>query len=443
MGKKWDSDKGGRKQWVNWLCCIMKECKRVIKPGGHILVWALPRKSHWTALAIEDAGFEIRDIINHLFGTGFPKSLDISKAIDKEKGMERKKVKFLISKYSTAGKGSSNEIDNNPRPWLIKAREKGYHITYGNEALSNEAKQHSGYGTNLKPAVEHWILARKPISESTIAKNVLKWGTGGLNIDGCRIPISMKDALSMERCNSPKSARHHSVKATNGKFGRPSPTGNLDCFQGRWPANVTLNEDVAKLLDEQIGISKSVGASKHKGHSVYEWSKSNPLGTKEGQYGKEIGKGDKGGPSRFFYVAKASRKERELGLNGFDKKKRAPHRKDGKPGGDNPRNRGVKRVRNVHPTTKPVSLMKWLCRLVTPKNGTVLDPFMGSGSTGVACILESFDFIDIEKEKEYFDIAEARINYAKNNPEAFAFLDKRKTKKKNQNKQIERGLFND
>lgn len=175
MNRSWDSDKGGRTQWVSWMTDVMAECLRVLKPGGHALVWALPRTSHWTATAIEDAGFEVRDVITHHFGSGFPKSANISKYLDKMAGAEGEVVKqfdatYGINKTRVAQGYRPNEV----APSVHRA------------PATDLAKQYDGWGTALKPASEHWILARKPLI-GTVAANITQWGVGGLNIDGCRI----------------------------------------------------------------------------------------------------------------------------------------------------------------------------------------------------------------------------------------------------------------
>ncbi len=291
MGKAWDTDKGGRDAWVEWLTSIMREALRVLKPGAHGLVWALPRTSHWTATALEDAGFEVRDIVTHLFGTGFPKSLDVSKAIQKVE--------------------------------------------------PDTAKQWEGWGTALKPASEHWILVRKTLGEKTVAANVLKHGTGGINIDASRIGVE-QSAI------------------------------------GRFPANLLLDEKAAALLDEQSGVRP--------GDSLNRKPRKNTAASGGEIFKSTIdwettGHADHGGASRFFYCAKASKSDK---------------------GAD-----------NTHPTVKSSTLMTYLITLVTPPNGVVLDPFMGSGSTGVSAVRAGFGFVGIEKETEYFTIAESRINACK------------------------------
>lgn len=349
MGKAWDSDKGGSEQWISWMTEVMTECLRVLKPGAHALVWAIPRTSHWTATAVERSGFEVRDVVTHLFGQGFPKSLDISKAIDKAAGAAREKgaLKF---------KGGSQLGVINDDSWKPKD-------VYDSAPATDDAKTWSGWGTALKPAAEFWILARKPLSEKTVASNVLKWGTGGINIDSCRIGTErrVKQAGELGKFSYGKMARNDSFTEATGRF----------------PANLVLDEEAAQALDEQVGFLHGAGNKTTRKAGVGE--KSNSV-TKA--FGAENGAPtvihDRGGSaSRFFYVAKVSSSER------------------GK--------------ENKHPTVKPLKLMRYLCRLVTPQGGLILDPFTGSGSTGVAALQEGFKFIGIEREQEYIEIAERRL----------------------------------
>jgi hypothetical protein len=312
MGRDWDDGEN----FIPSMTAAFTECLRVLKPGAHGLVWALPRTSHWTATALEYAGFEIRDVVTHLFGSGFPKSLDISKAIDKAAGVERK----VIGKYQSP-EGTSGESKG--------ALFNGGGLVDITSPATDEAKQWQGWGTALKPASEHWILVRKPLSEKTVAKNVLKHGTGGINIDASRISVAKDDPN--HRVPSQGNAGANSIFGVGGHDGNLKP-------QGRFPANLVLDEVAAEMLDEQ----------------------------------------SLGGASRFFYVAKASKKDR-----GTD---------------------------NNHPTVKSTKLMEYLIKLVTPPNGVVLDPFMGSGSTGKAAVGLGFKFIGIEKNEEYFEIAKRRID---------------------------------
>lgn len=331
MGKAWDAFVPQPNVW--------KECLRVLKPGGHLLSFAGTRTQDLISLGLRIAGFEIRDSVAWVYSQGFPKSLDIGKA---------------------------TETPNN---------------------------QFQGWGTGLKPAHEPIIIARKEIQEDTIVKNVLKYGTGAINIDGCRIP------LNGDYKSKPN--------------GRPSLTGLGDNYNpekanepdtlGRWPANFCHDgsPDVLELFPETAS-GKPCGVRKGNNNNIYS------------NYGGSIpitGFGDNGSAARFFYCAKATAKDRDDGLEEFELKSCGMMEDDNydiKTGSGKPRN--TKR-RNTHPCVKPTNLMRWLCRLVTPIGGTVLDPFMGSGSTGKACVLENFDFIGIEKEEAFIEIAEARIRY--------------------------------
>ena len=379
MGKSWDKDKGGRKLWIAWLESIMTEAFRTLKPGAHILVWAIPRTSHWTATAIENAEFEIRDVVTHIFGSGFPKSHNIGKKI----------------------------------------------------------KEFEGWGTALKPASEHWILARKPLSEKTIAANVLEHGTGGINIDTSRIGTDVRtydlkggenlNKLSRENAGDSKDAKGCGAYGTGAKqvsIGKAT-------VQGRFPANLVLShkpgckqvgtkegkgytinrftdgakpfgngaghpykiedqgpetiavwdcdDDCAiKALDAQSGITTSGKVKEDK--NSYEGESNTKflrgVSTAQNQHG------DTGGASRFFYCAKASKKEKTLN-NTID---------------------------NKHPTVKSLKLMKYLINLVTPPGGVVLDPFMGSGTTGQAALEDDFGFVGIELEAESFEICKNRCS---------------------------------
>ena len=343
MGKRWDST------GIAYDLTVWAECLRVLKPGGHLIAFGGTRTYHRMTVAIEDAGFEIRDCIMYLYGSGFPKSLDVSKALDKQAGAEREVV----------GPNKFSHLNG-----------KENLTCYGAASRPNEtapatdlAKQWHGYGTALKPAVEPAVLARKPLI-GTVADNVTTWGTGAINIDGCRVG----DA------------------------------------SGRWPANVILDEDAGEALDAQSGERKSAGLYRNiktveTQSIVYQ---ENMPWTYKNTYANETG-----GASRFFYTAKASKAEREAGLEGMEVKPAGgmQGRQDGSLEGE-----PVHRA-NHHPTVKPIALMRYLVRLVTPKGGTVLDPFMGSGSTGCAAMCEGVDFVGIELSEEYLEIARRRIEY--------------------------------
>jgi DNA modification methylase len=282
MGQEWDGT------GIQYNVELWKEALRVLKPGGHLLAFGGTRTYHRMACAIEDAGFEIRDQMQWIYGSGFPKSMDISKAIDKKLGAER--VVTALQKTRDLSR-HNGEVKGD----MLVGKSRGSAIIEQKDnPATTEAKQWDGWGTALKPANEPIVVARKPISEKAVAENVMKWGTGGLNIDGCRI-------------------------------------------ESRFPANIILDEEAGRMLDEQ-----------------------------------------QEGASRFFYCAKASKKERGEG--------------------------------NIHPTVKPLKLISYLITLVTPPNGICLDIFEGSGTHALACIENGFKYIGFELNKHYCDIANKRIN---------------------------------
>jgi len=353
MGKKWDYDVPSVEIW--------KECLRVLKPGGHLLAFSGTRTQHRMAVRIEDAGFEIRDMIAWIYGSGFPKSHNIGKAVDKIQGNKREYLGIDKTKYR-------KDNDNNN----VYAKHCGQtgEITKGNS-------EYEGWGTALKPALEPITMARKPISEKNIAENCLKHKTGGINIDGCRVGNVIQDTSKNRR----KASSH---KKTIFKSGLKND-GKGKTTIGRFPANLIHDgsDEVEELFPEQS--------------------------------------------SRFFYCAKTSKKERNEGLDGFEEKQPKSQESVSLPkdengnylvGGDRGASGKYQVVKspskNHHPTVKPVALMSYLVRLVTPKDGIVLDPFMGSGSTGIACVKEGFDFIGCELDEEYMEIAKARIGYAEN-----------------------------
>ncbi len=564
MGKEWDEDKGGAKQWITWMTSVMSETLRILKPGAHGLVWALPRTSHWTASALEQAGFEIRDVITHLFGSGFPKSLDISKAIDKAAGAERPVIG--VKTYMDGDKLRVGSLGHNQ---AYKGTSFQESKTLKTDELTGpatpEAKHWQGWGTGLKPASEHWILIRKPIEEKTVAANVLKYGTGGINIEKSRVrpngeaplqnnlgisippnayagilkslPDSFDEITSLslsqtsdflERTFSVldsyskddkgllrslvQSFRNQStelsdvlcdygpsvlrvmqrgqslLKAEDSQSDYPIlfhlgdalirslKAFDLDAFPllsdvrkcisllrevpgnihlndsnlrlvsvwvfawclyksirldiqptGRFPANLVLshNPDCVEVGTKKVGSGNAPKQSDKRANSgnsifldgvhtpensygtetVSAWEctqecpvaeldrQSGVLKTHGGGYGEHEGKGmfsggrvnsfnqptDTGGASRFFYCAKPSKREKNLV-------------------GD-----------NNHPTVKSTKLMKYLITLITPPNGIVLDPFAGSGTTGVGALERGFKFIGIEKDVDYIRIAEKRI----------------------------------
>lgn len=372
MGKSWDSS-GIAFDTDVWL-----ECLRVLKPGGHLLAFGGSRTWHRIAVAVEDAGFQIRDSVAWLYGSGFPKSLDVSKAIDKAAGIWRGRAGEITSDNSSMTGGNYERTD------------KG-------EPATDDPVKWQGWGTALKPAFEPVIVARKPLV-GTVAANVLEFGTGGLNIDGTR--IATMDSFG------------GGAKGSSGfAIGYESEGWTPGNDKGRWPSNVMLDEFTAGLVDEQSGVSKSSRnvVTSNPG-DIYGAGKGLPSHT--GEYGFN----DSGGASRFFYIAKASKRDRNEGLDGLDDKTASERveRVEGSAGMDSSR-AGAGRTsgaKNFHPTVKPTDLMRQLVRLVTPPGGVVLDPFTGSGSTGKAAILEGFEFIGCELTEEYLPIIEGRLNHA-------------------------------
>ena len=388
MGKQWDYDVPSQEIW--------EECMRVLKPGGHLLSFAGSRTYHRMAVRIEDAGFEIRDQIMWIYGSGFPKSHNIGKAVDKIEGNEREVVGIK--------EHSKKDFKDNLYAQDPANANNNKIFGYGEEVLTKGNSDWEGWGTALKPAHEPIVMARKPF-KGNVANNVLEWGTGGINVDGCR--IGTEQTIT-------KSTRSHNEDKVYGKFNG----GDDRINEGRFPANIIFDEEAGKILDEQSGYGRSF-----KSKSDYEGIQ----GTQnifKGTYGKNTGQlyDDVGGASRFFYCPKTSKKDRNEGLDEFEKK--VSRRDDGQPYGmntnqfrpDGSERKPVQAKSNHHPTVKPTDLMLYLIRLVTPKGGVTLDPFMGSGSTGKAAVRGGFDFIGIEREKEYMEIAESRINYEISNP---------------------------
>lgn len=441
MGKAWDDLPPGDE--------FAREALRVLKPGGHLLAFGGTRTSHRLTCAIEDAGFEIRDTIMWLYGSGFPKSLDVSKAIDKAAGAEGRWRKE--DHPGRAGVRRRNDTTSNFGQIDYGSEGNERHVY---EPSSPEAERWQGWGTALKPAHEPIIVARKPLS-GTVAQTVLEHGTGALNVDGCRVGHTEGN---LNRGGS-----------FGGVFGNGGDVAAASDPSGRWPPNVALSHSASCL---------PVGTRRVKGHKGYPngpkgnrfsvgdepdgsrtdvWQgHADPDGTEEveawecvegcpvaeldrqsgelksGALGPEnvrrspnriyregmspVGQAatsqryapNSGGASRFFYVAKASRRERNAGLEGFEEQLTGVWG-NGDPANLSDGKRITQGKANVHPTVKPIALMRWLVRLVTPPGGTVLDPFAGSGTTGIVCVLEGFDFIGIEREAEYAEIAEARI----------------------------------
>ena len=393
MGKSWDSS-GIANSVEMW-----SEVLRVLKPGGHLLAFSGSRTYHRMVCAVEDAGFEIRDQIMWIYGSGFPKSHDISKGIDKQAGAERTEV---------VGTRSRNEKPfDDKNGWNENNTTGDYDYT---APATAEAKKWQGWGTALKPAHEPIVMARKPLI-GTVAENVLEHNVGGLNIDGCRIA---------HKNEADRQSATPQGKVTVNQVGTMPDVENKgrkeldrpDNSKGRWPANIIFDEQAAELLDEQTNHLHAAGNKKDKGIGLDQgYEASSYQMSYKGIANRTHN--DSGGASRFFYCSKASKRDRNEGLEDFETKQRDESRKVGNPGGDNPRNRGVNPTQNFHPTVKPTSLMQYLLRLVTPKGGVVLDPFMGSGSTGKACVYEGFNFIGIDQDLDYVGIAKGRIQFAK------------------------------
>lgn len=370
MGQDWDGSKGGRDSWIAWMQSIAAECLRVVKPGGHAIVWALPRTSHWTATAWENAGFEMRDSIVHIFGSGFPKSLNLGKAIDRLQGNEREDL------------GENKFAHRNG---------KENKTCYGKASRPNDTKgtsPYEGWGTGLKPAHENWLLLRKPIDKGlSIASNVLKHGTGGINIDGCRVPVDGTEDRTRDN-----------TKCAPDVFfcGKKRLKIEVPLELGRYPANLIHDGS-----EEVLAIFPVTGKSSGKSDLSCNKANSN-IPFLANPYKRGAAHADDGGSAaRFFYCTKASKADRNEGVAGV-----------AGVGALRDQGRASQPRLNTHPTVKNTRLMSYLCRLVTPPNGIVLDPFMGSGSTGKAAIIEGFEFIGIEQNAEFFEIAQARITHA-------------------------------
>jgi DNA modification methylase len=362
MGKAWDAPGGmlgqmatGDAAFGAWCETWLTECLRVLKPGGHLLAFGGTRTWHRLAVAVEDAGFEIRDSMAWLYGSGFPKSLDVSKGIERGAGgLAHESKRFIVA-------GQTGKLINPPT--------KGY---VPPAPATDAAKQWQGWGTALKPAFEPIVVARKPLT-GTVAANVLEHGTGALNVDACRIGT---DAGTTAAGAGPQGDIYGD--------GLNGPRGVPVAGLGRWPANVILDEHTAAIVDQQSG--EAGGGFGRRGSESEAGNSQGMFGIRA--TGEVVGYGDTGGASRFFYVAKAPSEERPTG-NG-----------------------------TAHPTVKPLDLMRWLVRLVTPPGGIVLEPFAGSGTTVEACIKEDVRCIAIEREADYLPLIDERIN--RNNLSLFA-----------------------
>jgi len=381
MGKDWDHGIPGQHFW--------EEALRVAKPGAHLLAFGGTRTFHRLAVAIEDAGWEIRDTIMWVYGSGFPKSLDVSKQLDKAAGMERE----VIGEKPGVSVASEDNLHGGINRGAVGVKQTATLVPV-TAPTTDEAKAFDGWGTALKPAWEPIIVARKPL-KGTVAANVLEYGTGGLNIDGCRVKFVSDDDKAAAAAAAMRSTADQNANRTaysdfnNGSASLAPYLANMD--KGRWPANV-VHDGSDEVL---AGFPDTAPSRQGNG-----WGMT--------QTGSEYD--DAGSASRFFYTAKTSRSERNAGLEGFEE--RALNWSSGEQNPGSFQSEGTNRnATNIHPCVKPISLMRWLVRLVTPPNGVVVDPFCGSGSTGCAAILEGFRFVGIELEAEYVKIAQARLDF--------------------------------
>jgi DNA modification methylase len=351
MGRRWDAS--GIAHDVD----LWRECLRVLKPGGHLLAFGSPRTYHRMTSAIEEAGFEIRDSIHWIYGSGFPHGLDVSKAIDKHFGAERPVI-------GTRANGVGN-TENSAHAWemgFARARTKTFAET---APATSEARTWEGWSTALKPGHEPIVVARKALN-GTVAENVLQHGVGAMNIDACRIDTRSQPQKQGAFTSKGASSIPQATRAAGKVYD-----------SGRWPTNVIFDEAASCELDAQSGVRKS----------GKRYAK--PRQNRGGYTGllpalpSGVAYGDAGGASRFFYVAKPSAAERSAGLE----------------------------ERNFHETVKPITLMRYLIRLVTPPGGTVLDPFAGSGTTGCAAALEGMSFVGVELNSHNAEIANQRIRH--------------------------------
>jgi DNA modification methylase len=452
MGRSWDSAGGGHEMQA-WHEAWAVEALRVLKPGGHLLAFGGTRTYHRLACALEDAGFEIRDCLIWMYGSGFPKSHDVAKAVDRHQGVDvQADERWRPTPHFATGAMRTSSGDS----WLGQAT-GGERVLY--EPSTAEAERWQGWGTALKPAWEPIVMARRPVS-GTVAANVLEHGTGGMNIDGCRVAFA-SDADYHAAADSNQHADKGNGPRKNTVLGQDTKPRPNYSAPGRWPANVLLahaddcvrvgtaridsnghhpaaraasdaygggtfpgqvgleersgrGEQVerwacvpgcpVRALDEQTkDLAKAWSSPASAGYEASSYYIPKPEGYQPNQFG------DQGGASRFFYTAKASGTERNAGLG--DLPERDVHRYGAGVGAEGRGESGGALDRNHHPTVKPVDLMRWLVRLVTPRGGTVLDPFCGSGTTGIAARLERFAFVGVERDADYADIARRRIAY--------------------------------
>lgn len=371
MGKKWDAT------GVAFNVDVWREAYRVLKPGGHLLAFSGSRTYHRMAVAIEDAGFEIRDQIMWVYGSGFPKSMAIDKQLDKHLGVEREVV----------GRNPNSRENSTKDNTLFESGTVGK-TDYITKPSSEEAKKWEGWGTALKPAHEPIVLARKPL-EGTVVNNILIYGVGGINIDDSRVPGEEIPINKLEMWSG------------FGEKVKPEYEQEMN-NKGRFPAN--LIHDGSEEVTELFPRAKGGAYPAKRGKAV-----ATTFASGQETEGGFRAMGDDGSAARFFYCAKANKRDRNDGLDGFEVKRPDTRTKTGMGTFDE---KGVAAQTNHHPTVKPIALMQYLVRLITPPTGIVLDPFMGSGSTGKACMYEGFSFIGIDQSEEYVKISQARIDFA-------------------------------
>jgi len=396
MGKKWDYDVPEVELW--------KEVYRVLKPGGHLLSFAGSRTYHRMAVNIEDAGFEIRDMLGWLYGSGFPKSHNIGKAVDKLQGNERETLTEIQKENLFEKEKKIESVERSGK--TSRAYQSEEQTTAGIYSKTKGNSQWEGWGTALKPAHEPIVMARKPFNTS-VAENVLTHGTGGINIDDCRVGTD----------GGTKKINTENCRESLGKYGDGLNGGKVQSLnEGRFPANIIHDgsEEVLEIFPE---------TGKSSGGRIGKKQQSNTTHIVAGEYRKgNPGFGDSGSAARYFYCAKASKAERNMGLDELSTKQTtggggltAPKDNDGNyivsgsKGTAGKYGSAKAPQKNYHPTVKPIKLMEYLVRLVTPKEGIVLEPFSGSGTTLIACKQQGFNYIGIEREQEYCDIAEARL----------------------------------
>jgi len=381
MGKSWDSFVPGPSIW--------RECFRVLKPGGHLLCFFGSRTYDLGTTAIRIAGFEIRDQIMWVYGSGFPKSHNLGKAIDKAEGVEP----TVIGHSDNGIAGGTGEFTAG------NANTAGYKADFDITVPTSEnAKKWGGWGTALKPAHEPICMARKPF-KGTVTENVLQHGTGALNINVCRVGEQV-------RYNPPSASKPGGVALMMSVHGMPED-GQGSIVQGRWPANFTHDgsDEVLALFPHSKSNGNRSDASRKAPVSATLWLMDNHMSQ---EYN------DSGSVARFFYCPKATKTDRNEGVLGEHMTAaEMTNRKENSAGLNSPRAGAGRKsgALNYHPTVKPTNLMAWLCKLVTPPGGLILDPFMGSGSTGKAAVMNGYDFTGIEADEGYFEIAEQRIKF--------------------------------